>query len=260
MSKWAQRAKAHFSQTRQNCTTETTESPCVFLQEHPKRTIETTETPLSVVLTVQSGRFREKHDFPDQVDAAANDPALTTTVQADLSAIADIEGKPTTPADSASGAVIDIGTVRPPGLTPALLAASLALDAEIQAAGQFDDNDETPDRWCYQSSTTMPGSEIDLFAARLARFIDKGVIHDDAESLADRLAIRDRDSDDRRLCLECAHLQGYGQASWRCGNWQAAGIATNPRSTQLAADLVFQLQRCAGLTHAFNPTPKAHHD
>jgi len=150
------------------------------------------------------------------------------------------------PADSASGAVIDIGTVRPPVLTPAMLAASLALDAQIQADGQFDNGDVNPDRWCYPDSTAMNGAELDLLAARLARFTDKGVSQGDAESLADKLVIRDRDSDDRALCLECRHMAGYGRASWRCGNWQAAGVAISQRDSQLPGDLVFQLQRCPG--------------
>jgi hypothetical protein len=66
--------------------------------------------------------------------------------------------------------------------------------------------------------------------------------------------IRDRDTDDRRSCLECRHLSGYGPTSWRCGNWQAAGIAIRPRDTQLPADLVLQLQRCDGFATA---TPNA---
>jgi len=156
------------------------------------------------------------------------------------------------PADSASGALIDIGTVRPPGLTPALLAASLALDAHIHADGPLPGN---PDRWCYPDSTAMTGSEIDTFTARLSRFTDKGVTQGDAQALADRLVQRDRDSDDRRLCLECLHLAGYGASSWRCGNWKAAGIAVTPRSTQLAAGLVFQLQRCPGFAPSSQRTP-----
>jgi len=174
---------------------------------------------------------------------AANDPTPTTTVQVDLSAIAHTKGLPTPPAD---GVLIDIGTARPPGLTPALLAASLALDAQIQADGQFDNGDVNPDRWCWPHSTAMNGAELDLLAARLARFTDKGVSQGDAESLADKLVIRDRDSDDRALCLECRHMAGYGPASWRCGNWQAAGVAISQRASQLPGDLVFQLQRCPG--------------
>ena len=90
MTTWAKRAKEHFSQKGQNSTTETT------------------ETPLLGVLTVQSGRSYEKHDFSNQ---AANDPTPSTTVQA------------LPPTDGA------VATVRPAGLSPKLLAASLALDA-----------------------------------------------------------------------------------------------------------------------------------
>lgn len=171
---------------------------------------------------------------------AANDPAPTITVLA------------MPPADSASGAVIDIGTIRPPGLSAKLLAASMALDAQIQEAGALPGND--PDRWCWPHSTAMTGSEIDLFTARLARFTNKGVTHGDAEGLADKLVIRDRDGDDRALCLECPHLAGW-RTSWRCGNWQAAGIARQARDAQLPADLVLTLQRCDGLTNAFTPAP-----
>ena len=96
----------------------------------------------------------------------------------------------------------------------------------------------------------MTGSEIDTFTARLARFATKGVIQIDAERLADKLVQRDRDSDDRALCFECTHLAGYGASSWRCGNWQRAGVAHRARDSQLPRDLVRQLQRCDGLTAA----------
>jgi hypothetical protein len=177
----------------------------------------------------------------ERENQAANDPTPTpATVQA------------VPPTDSASGEVIDIGTLRPPGLSPVLMAASLALDAQIHAAGLLPGNDA--DRWCYPDSTAMTGAEIDTFAARLARFNDKGVRQMDVESLADKLVMRDREQDDRRVCLECTHLGGYGATSWRCGNWQAAGVAHRARDAQLPADLVFKHQRCDGLTQAFNPT------
>ena len=123
------------------------------------------------------------------------------------------------------------------------------------------ENDPAPDadRWAWPHSTAMTGAEIDTFTARLVRFTDKGLILDDGEALADKLVTRDREDDDRRLCLECLHLGGYGQASWRCGNWQSAGIAIRARDNQLPRDLVFELQRCDGLAHQFNPQ-KAHHD
>ena len=69
---------------------------------------------------------------------------------------------------------------------------------------------------------------------------------EEAERLADKLVIRDREGDDRRLCLECAHLHGAGR--WRCGNWDAADVAREG----LAPDLVKTLQRCSGYPHARN--------
>jgi len=184
--------------------------------------------------------------------AAANDPAPapTTTVQPVI-------------AETVNKLIdIDIGTVRPPGLSPLLLAASLALDASISAAGTLPGHD--PDAACWPRSTAMNGAKIDLFTARLHRFIDKGLNRNDGVALADRLVIRDRETDDRRSCLECRHLSGFGHTSWRCGNWQAAGVAIRPRDTQLPADLVLQLQRCDGFATATpnaranatpNPTP-----
>jgi hypothetical protein len=97
-----------------------------------------------------------------------------------------------------------------------------------------------PDRWCWPTSPAMNSGEIDLFLKRQARFTELGVNLEDAERLADKLVRRDREGDDRRLCLECAHLQGFGR--WRCGNWQAADVARDG----LALDLVQRLQRCGG--------------
>jgi hypothetical protein len=106
----------------------------------------------------------------------------------------------------------------------------------------------------------MNGAEIELFTARLHRFTDKGLTATDGEGLADKLVDRDREADDRWFCLECRHLSGYGQASWRCGNWQAAGIAIRSRDSQLPADLVLQLQRCEGFTSHLTSTPQGKDD
>lgn len=137
--------------------------------------------------------------------------------------------------------------------------ATVATVAVAKATGRAaNDPAPDPDRWCWPHSTAMTGAEIDTFTARLARFTDKGLSLIDGEALADKLVIRDRESDDRRLCLECLHLAGHA-GSWRCGNWQRAGIAIRARDNQLPLDLVFELQRCDGLAHQFNPQ-KAHHD
>ena len=64
------------------------------------------------------------------------------------------------------------------------------------------------------------------------------------EALADKLVTRDRDNDSRRLCLECAHLQGVGR--WGCGNWKQAAICTRPTDAGLAHVLVVTPQHCPG--------------
>ena len=92
----------------------------------------------------------------------------------------------------------------------------------------------------------MTGAEIDTFTVRLGRFTDRGLTLEDAERLADRLVTRDRDGDDRRLCLECAHLAGHAAGVMGCTNWQRAGVAIRARGTQLPGDLVQILQRCDG--------------
>lgn len=102
-----------------------------------------------------------------------------------------------------------------------------------------------PDRWHWPHSTAMNSGEIDTYTMQLARFTDKGMSLEDAERLADKLVIRDREGDDRRLCLECTHLQGFG--CWRCSNWLVANVARD----ELGPDLVWMLQRCAGFKAAW---------
>ena len=103
-----------------------------------------------------------------------------------------------------------------------------------------------PSRWCWPHSQVMTGPEIDTFTARLARFTDKGLGLDAAEALADKLVTRDRDPDNRRLCLECLHLSGGECRGWDCRNWQRAGLALKAKDAQLSTTLVYQLQRCDG--------------
>ncbi len=91
-------------------------------------------------------------------------------------------------------------------------------------------------------TTAMNGAEIAAFTARLGRFTDMGLILADAEALADKLVQRDREGDNRRVCLECVHLH----RAWRCGNGRAAGIAINGIDATLAGDFRAMLQRCDG--------------
>ena len=116
--------------------------------------------------------------------------------------------------------------------------------AEFDGGLSRQDAEALADASCWPHSTAMNGAEIDTFTARLARFTDRGLSLIDAERLADRLVQRDRDLDDRRLCLECAHLRHGG----RCGNWQHAGVAIRARDNQLHGDFTAMLQRCDGFT------------
>ena len=98
----------------------------------------------------------------------------------------------------------------------------------------------------------MTGAEIDTFTARLARFTDRGMGLADADALADKLVTRDRESDDRRLCVECVHLAGHAAVNWGCKNWQRSGVAIKARNAQLSAALVYQTQRCGGFKDSIN--------
>lgn len=61
------------------------------------------------------------------------------------------------------------------------------------------------------------------YAIRVEHFSRLGLPAGEAEALAERLALRDRDFDNRTACAECACLTGRPGA-WRCTNWQRAGI------------------------------------
>ena len=57
---------------------------------------------------------------------------------------------------------------------------------------------------------TMPAwgdAQIRRFNFRHALFIRRGIEPLHAEKLADQLATRDYERDERRLCLECKHMQ-----------------------------------------------------
>lgn len=152
--------------------------------------------------------------------------------------------KPTNPCEGDSGAGF-VGFV-------ACLPASIQKMKAVKGAANdapAEPLEANPDRCCWPHSDAMNGQEIDTLMERLRLFNDKGFSLDQAERLADKLVIRDRDSDDRRLCLECVHLQGRGR--WRCGNSVNADAAREGLPTELVANL----QRCSG----FRGTPLRAH-
>lgn len=101
---------------------------------------------------------------------------------------------------------------------------------------------EDPDRWCWPHSNAMTGREIETFLVRLERIKYFGLEIDQAEKLADRLVVRDREDDERSVCLECMHLR----IGLRCLNSQNAGVCIKHTKSNLPSDFVIQLQRCPG--------------
>lgn len=110
-------------------------------------------------------------------------------------------------------------------------AASQALDR--QTAGKALD----PDADCWPHGSAMNTAEIEAFSVRVQLFRGRGVSADMAETLADKLVQRDRELDDRRLCVECTRFT----AGRRCEAWKQAGIG----GPSVGA-IWLKLQRCPG--------------
>lgn len=81
------------------------------------------------------------------------------------------------------------------------------------------------------------GDDMDRFAARRDRLTRWGWPADAAEAMAERLTQRDRNSDDRVSCTECASYR-----PGRCSNYRRAGL----HGPEVGGDLASMLQRCPG--------------
>ncbi|VTU20132.1 hypothetical protein SRS16CHR_02581 [Variovorax sp. SRS16] len=121
---------------------------------------------------------------------------------------------------------------------PTIVLLAPFVSAEVAPVANFEasvnDPEFDPDRWCWPHSDAMTGAEIDRMQTRIAIFDRRGFRHDDAEALADKLVLRDREGDDRRICLECSKLQ----RGMVCSVPAAAGAG------RAVAPLVRLLQRC----------------
>lgn len=82
-------------------------------------------------------------------------------------------------------------------------------------------------------------AEMRLFEARRDRLA--ALNWTEAEALAERLLMRDREHDRRVSCGECLHHR-----SGRCGNHRQAGLTT----TEISRDLAELLQHCPGFADA----------
>ena len=81
---------------------------------------------------------------------------------------------------------------------------------------------------------TWDDDEIAAFVARHARLLAQGLTNGDADDLAERLTLRDRDGDTRHLCIECVNFRGR-----RCRQPERAGVGD-----QAVGTLALILQNC----------------
>jgi hypothetical protein len=117
------------------------------------------------------------------------------------------------------------------GAESVAISKSLAGGPEADGAADAELQDQ------YARAREACGSGGDVFAARVRRFTERGMTPETAEALADRLAMRDADLDDRRLCLECTYLGSRG----RC---VAAATGRLPGVSARLEPLQTILQRC----------------
>ena len=137
----------------------------------------------------------------------------------------------------ATATVATVATDRP--FTAPCVASVASVAVAVAPYPAANDPAPDPDRWCWPHSGAMNGAEIDTLTQRLHHFTRLGLAEPDAERLAHKLVTRDRESDDRRLCVECLHLKS-GVGLWSCNQWKQAGWGT----ARVPAELVRQLQRC----------------
>ena len=103
---------------------------------------------------------------------------------------------------------------------------------------------ENPDALFWPKSPGMAEPETKRLTERTMLVIRRGLATVEAEQLAFKLTGRDREIDDRKVCLECSNLSRAG--GWKCSNWRQADIG----SPGVPAELVHLLQRCHGFTNA----------
>lgn len=87
------------------------------------------------------------------------------------------------------------------------------------------------------SEVAWTDGDIAAFLARRARLMRWGWPEAEAERLAERLVIRDREADARVSCADCRHYR-----PGRCANHAGAGLSAPEVGRELAA----LLQRCPG--------------
>ena len=113
------------------------------------------------------------------------------------------------------------------------LATLAGVAAPVDAMPEQVTRDHRPDL----VAAAWTDDDITRFLDRRTRLMRWGWAEPDAEKLAERLARRDRERDDRVSCTDCRHYR-----PGRCGNHLRAGL----HAADLSRDLAGLLQRCHG--------------
>ena len=151
-------------------------------------------------------------------------------------ALADGGGIRITPAGALTDDLRQEIRTHKPELIALLTAPAPAINRPVDRA-DGDTGAAVSDSWCWPHSDAMNGAEIDTFTKRLQLFARHGIGEAQTEKLADLLVIRDRQIDDRRLCLECSQLGDRG----RC---LAAAAGRVPGADRRLKPIPDVLQRC----------------
>ena len=93
------------------------------------------------------------------------------------------------------------------------------------------------------SRPALNDRQIGHMLFRLDLFRRRGFNETDSEALADRLADRDFERDDRRVCAECSNLQERGTCFAAAQGWL-------PNTARNFTPVRTLLQRCEGFSFA----------
>lgn len=174
---------------------------------------------------------------------ATGDGGTAITDESRLLSVSSVPRPRVAPERGGVSSVLSVGPVGIPanqGLIaitrPAEVANEALAEPGVPIAGRASGNPYmTPEQGDECHVCGWDDAEIGMFLARTRRF---GLIgRSDAEHLAERLTLRDRQVDDRRMCLECRELELSG----RCAAARRGAIAGADRRLEPVANL---LMRC----------------
>jgi hypothetical protein len=192
--------------------------PCNYLPESATadatKTQQTGAAPRETDATADATTLQQPSCIPA---AAAEPPSVQAQQEAfeERAAIREHDGRQSRP-DAERGAAVD------------LLRLSRAQADECHAGGWAD-------------------AEIRSFRKRQSLMLARGYAPDDAEAMAEALTLRDRQGDDRRICLECTHLGERGRCiAASAGRIKGADRRLEPVPTILQRCEAFGLRK--GLT------------